>query len=86
MLTLWEEQSRSLESRALASLTNQDIDEVFAAVSSAVREPIANGVYSYLERTYGKDDDHSKLLQRTYDESVCPDVIESIERDMLGRS
>jgi hypothetical protein len=85
MFDLWEQQIRALESRALETLNDQAIDEIFNAVSDSIHGSLYEGLGSFLARRYSETNDEESRAQRTYDEGVIPEIMESVKRDVCWK-
>lgn len=81
MIDIWGNQSRSLEIQALRPLSDHEIDQIFAAVSDAIHDPLTKALCSYIDRTY-RDISDEKRHQRTYDEAVYTEVLDAVKRDV----
>lgn len=79
MYKIWWKQSHSLETAALGSLNDQDIDRIFCAVSDEIGDALFAGLVDYLDRVYDANPDTE---ERTFDEAVVLEVIESVKRDV----
>jgi len=82
MLEVWERQICALETEARASLGDHGIDSIFDSVSAAVHEQLYKGLCFYMDRTYQDNRDGSRLRQRSVDESLYPEIMDSIKRDL----
>lgn len=82
MLAAWEPQSRALEAKAQRILGDELIDDVFSAVSDSIHEPVYNGICSTLDRVYVDTANHEMQLQRSADEAVFAEVMDSVKRDV----
>ena len=82
MLEVWEPRTHALENRAEIMLGDQGIDQIFSTVSDTIHERLYNGLCSYLDRRYGTTDVEVKRKQRSVDESLFPEVMDSVKRDV----
>jgi len=82
MFEVWEQQIRALEAQAVESIGNQGIDEIFAAVSETIHASIYQGLTLYLDRIYREAHDEKQRRQRTFDDAVYPEVMDSVKRDL----
>ncbi len=80
-LKLWKQQSYAIEARACETLTDPEIDNIFAAVSEAIHDSVYRGICSYLDRVYGNSTDEDSAFRRTCDDAVFREVMDSVKRD-----
>jgi hypothetical protein len=81
MLEVWEPRTRALEAQAQNHLGDQAIDRIFSEVSEAVDERLYKGLCDYLDRKY-RGNHESQLRQRSVDEGLYPEVMDSVKRDL----
>jgi hypothetical protein len=82
MLEVWEPRIRALEAQAESALGHQGVDRIFLTVSDAIHESLYKQLCSYLDRVYAETADGTKRKQRTVDESLLPEVMDSVKRDV----
>jgi hypothetical protein len=82
MHAVWEPQTHFIEAQAQGVLGDQEIDRIFATVSNAIHEDLYQKLCAYLDRTYGLSSDKERALQRSVDESLFPEFMDSVKRDV----
>jgi hypothetical protein len=78
MLEVWAPRTHALEAQAEGVLGDQTITDTFARVSETIHSDLYKGMCSYFDRIYGETDN----LQRSVDESLYIEVMDSIKRDV----
>jgi hypothetical protein len=79
MLDIWIEQIQAIEDKAKESIGNDEIDRLFEVTSASIHDRLNDGICRYLDRTYSND---VSQLQRTVDESIVPEVVDQVKRDV----
>jgi len=82
MLTIWEPQTHILETQARISLDEAGIDHVFSTISNAIHDSLYNGICRCINKIYANNADEAGRQQRSVDESLYSEVMDSIKRDV----
>jgi hypothetical protein len=82
MLRTWEPHIHELEANAKRVLGDQTIDLVFSGISSTIHESVYRGICAYFKRAYGNAGVDGDTLQRSVVESLYPEFIDAVKRDV----